>query len=990
MSAATVDRELEVPRDVRVIHALRGRLRVHLVTWTGKGQWRIESRLRAVAGVRSAEANPLTGNVLIQYDHAQIDEVGVLEALHTLCGQLPKIEAEAATSRPPAHTQAEGQTVRARIAVRGLDRSPHLAQHIVERLQRFPGVRARANPLTGRVLVEFAKHEADIDELIAEVADVELPELPDEDRPVDPLDPAPLIQSVTRTVGAALGFGLLAAQQLPGMPRPLVDPTIPAYISSVIGILRGFPFLRDGLRKMLGRNAADLALSVPNIATLALSNNASGLAVTGAESAMLLNEVRSRQAAWRHYEENLQNVAAATPGAVVRLESGETCPLDARIIEGFGTYTDRSARPAPVAPGQWVTAGSRLFGGPFVLEMQASKGFEPQERLAPLTPTLYDQYNRIVAPASLGYALATAVLTRSLSRTFMALLLVNPRVAVIGMEAANLDAATRVLRAGVIVAGTRPERTFRRPDAVLLDGPRLVSDRFEATSIVPLVKDVDTAELLALAGGVAAAAGSPWGGALRSAVGVEAVDEHFDGSAASARIRGVTYTLRPLDDFASVPEAAPLRQRGDYVLQLTSEREQHPLGLLALRPRLVSTLQDLIDVCRRQRVLLALLPGNDALTARAIAKRAGIAVLDSDDALGAIQSRQALGQYVAFVSDGAHAGKSFDACDLAIGLTDGRNPLAARADLLAPDLTAVAAIVEAGARRDAAVRDSVGFSAVANVGGAIWGFRGVPGIETASTIVYGAALAALADGWWRLRGGERPHRGMAQIVDPRPERWGDRTVESTLETLHTSEDGLATSQAAARRQQAPPMLQQRTLSSAIMEQLKSPLNVMLGAGAGISLLLGTPADVAIIGATVAANVFIGAWQERRASQVAQTLNQLGAAKARVLRDGRPVLLPAGDVVPGDVLLLGAGERITADARLIEAQGLEVDEAALTGESLPVLKAPDSPSNAARVVLDGSDITTGSGRAVAFAVGRDTRMGSIAAALAAATETEKES
>lgn len=991
MSAAVASSSTGEIKKFAILHALRGRVRVHLDDWGGKGQQRIEARLRAVPGVRSAQANPLTGNVLVQYDSAQIDEVGVLEAIRGLCADLAGIESASqaqAQARPSTHAERTGQTVRARIAVRGLDRDPHLAKRVVERLQHFPGVRARATPLTGRVLVEFTRHEVDIEDLIAEVADVELPAVPEEDHPRDPLDPAPLVQGTTRVVGAALGLGLLAVQQLPGVPRPLVNPAIPANISGVIGILRGFPFLREGVRRLVGRNAADVALSLPNIATLALSNSGLGLAVTAAESTILYGEVRGRRAAFRRYMEHLQHVEAATPGAVVRLESGESTPLDARVLEGFGNCADRAGRPCAVSPGETVGAGSRLFGGPFVLQMQANPGFEPRPRPAPLAPTLYDRYTQIVAPAALAYAALTAVLTRSLIRTFAALLLVNPRVAIIGAEAADLDASARVLRAGVIVVGTRPDRMLRRPDLVLLDGPRIIADRYEATSVIPLAPGVDTAEILSRAGAVAAANGSPWGGAFRTAAaGLEATDGHFDGARATARIGGVAYSLGPLEDWSSVPEAAPLRQRGESVLLLTGEHGERPLGLVALRPRLADDVRELVAICRRHRVLVALLPGNDALTARSVAARAGIPVLDDDDALAAIQSRQSHGQYVAFVSDGAHGAMAFDACDLAIGLTDGRDPIAARADLLAPDLTALAAIVEAGALRDLAVRDSVAFSTVANVGGAVWGIRGVPGIEQASHIVYGAALAALADGWWRLRGGEPSRSTLAHIVDPRPERWGQRTVESTLESLHTSADGLTTAEALQRRRAAPPAFRRRSLAAAFLDQLKSPLTAILGAGAAVSLVLGAPADVGIVALTLGANALVGAWQERRASQVTEALNRLGAAKARVLRDGRPALLPAPDVVAGDVLLLGSGERVTADARVIESQALEVDEAALTGESLPVSKEAEGAGAASRVVLDGSDVTAGSGKAVAVAVGRDTRMGAIAAALTAGEEKQ---
>jgi P-type E1-E2 ATPase len=103
--------------------------------------------------------------------------------------------------------------------------------------------------------------------------------------------------------------------------------------------------------------------------------------------------------------------------------------------------------------------------------------------------------------------------------------------------------------------------------------------------------------------------------------------------------------------------------------------------------------------------------------------------------------------------------------------------------------------------------------------------------------------------------------------------------------------------------------------------------------------------------------------------------------ARVLRDGREVVMEARELVPGDVIVLGSGERVPADARLIDAEALEVDEAALTGESFPVSKSVDNRSEAGRVVLEGSDVTTGTGRAIVVAVGTGTRLGALASVLA---------
>ncbi|WP_165423864.1 cation-translocating P-type ATPase [Ktedonosporobacter rubrisoli] len=375
-----------------------------------------------------------------------------------------------------------------------------------------------------------------------------------------------------------------------------------------------------------------------------------------------------------------------------------------------------------------------------------------------------------------------------------------------------------------------------------------------------------------------------------------------------------------------------------------------------------------------------MLSSGDQLTARAFAHRAHIDLLEQDNALHAIRARQKEGALVAFVSDHIGSSAAFSACDLAIGLTDDRFRIPARADLLAPDLPAITAIIEATARREATVRDSVGLSLVANILGLAWGIRGLPGIEAATRAVYITSLTAIADGWWRLRGGERKAATLPRLIDPRPERWGSRSIEQTLERLHTSEQGLSHQQASERQRQTSTSAGRNPLLSALLHQMRSPLTGILAAGAGLALLFGAAGDVVIISSTILVNVAVGIWQERKADRVAEALARLGNPRARIIRDKQEITLPTSELVCGDLLLLAAGDRVAADARLIEAHNLEVDEATLTGESFPVPKAPDAAQEANRIVLEGSDVTTGNGRAIVVAIGQQTRMGATRAAL----------
>ena len=968
----------------QVVHTVQGRLRVHLPAWTGRGRTEIERRSRRVPGVLRAEANAITRNLLIVYDPAATDEQTLLAVLGTAERDTETLPEEEPTPPPVLMEKQDGSRWRARIAVRGLDSDPRLARRVVERLRALFPVRVWSSPLTGRILVEYDEHQIDLHELLARVTEMELPDRPGEDRPTHPLDREPLLHSATRTIGAGVGLTWIVVRRLLGMTGSTGPARISATIAGIIGLLRSFPSIRNGARRALGADAADLLFSATGIFTMTMAGSPLGLAVTGFEGLILLREVLARRAAWRRYEERLGGAASAEPGAVIRLEPGERSPRAAEVVEGTGTAIGDDGLPVQIRPGSQISAGARLNGGPFVLMLRGGRHFLPQPRPAPLAPNLYSRYVWFTGLASLAYAALTAVLTRSFGRTFNALLLVNPRTAIIGMEAANLEAAARVLRGGVTVVGTRPDRIIRVPDVLFLDGPRVLTDGLEVASVLPRRErdgSLDAGELLAVAAGVAAAAGSPWGIVFARSGAAPAVEGNFNGLWAAATVEGVRYTLGPPEDPPTLSEAALLQHRGGYLLELFDLRAEQSLGYLALRPRLAPGVKTLVETCKRLGVRLELLPAGAPIAAQTVAQRAGVTLVDSADDATAIRERQQEGAFVAFVSDNAQAAPAFAACDLAIGLSPGSaGRFPARADLLAADLRAVAAILETGQCRDETVRDSVGFSAAANVFGAIWGFRGRPGVQRASLGVYVSALAALIVGWARLRGGARYGAGLAYLTDPRPERWGRRSIPSVLQALQTTNEGLTSQQAAARRQRRPRGVRRHELMSAFGQQLESPITAVLAGSGVLALVVGETLNASILAATIALNIAAGVWQERQIGRAAEELRRLNTATARVLRDGQPVVVPASEVVPGDVLVLAAGDRVAADARLLETASLEVDEAALTGESLPVVKAADAGADASCIVLEGSDVVVGTGQAVVVAVGTKTRMGATAAAL----------
>lgn len=175
----------------------------------------------------------------------------------------------------------------------------------------------------------------------------------------------------------------------------------------------------------------------------------------------------------------------------------------------------------------------------------------------------------------------------------------------------------------------------------------------------------------------------------------------------------------------------------------------------------------------------------------------------------------------------------------------------------------------------------------------------------------------------------------------------------------------------------------RALWAVFLGQFASPLIYLLFAAAGVALALGHRNDAIVIFAVVLLNALVGAFQEGRAERSLEALRKLTQHAARVVRGGQEVLVEARDVVPGDVLLIEAGDAIAADARLLDGAALQLAEAALTGESVPVGKhhevLPESTQLADRqnMVYAGTHVTAGRARAVVVATGLATEVGRIA-------------
>jgi len=220
-------------------------------------------------------------------------------------------------------------------------------------------------------------------------------------------------------------------------------------------------------------------------------------------------------------------------------------------------------------------------------------------------------------------------------------------------------------------------------------------------------------------------------------------------------------------------------------------------------------------------------------------------------------------------------------------------------------------------------------------------------------------------------------------------------ADDVLKTLKASPNGLSGEEAARRLQEYGPneLVAEKRISplEILVSQFKDILIVILMIATAISALIGEIIDAIVILVIIVACAVLGFVQEYRAERALEALKKMLAPTITALRDGKDVEIQSKDIVPGDIILLEAGDKLPADARLIDITNLQVDEAPLTGESIPVVKTldplPESTYVADRknLVFSGTTITYGKGKAAVTSTGMNTEFGKIAKEVSAVEE-----
>jgi len=231
-------------------------------------------------------------------------------------------------------------------------------------------------------------------------------------------------------------------------------------------------------------------------------------------------------------------------------------------------------------------------------------------------------------------------------------------------------------------------------------------------------------------------------------------------------------------------------------------------------------------------------------------------------------------------------------------------------------------------------------------------------------------------------------------------------AEEVLKQVDSSENGLTEAESQKRLEENGKNRLEAAKGKSIfrrfMEQLADPMIIILLAAAAVSGVLaamepeGEFVDVIIILAVVIINAVLGVYQESKAEKAIEALQEMSAATSKVVRDGKVQIIHSEDLVVGDIILLEAGDAVPADARILESASLKIEEAALTGESVPVTKfidiihlsegQKDVPlGDRKNMMYMGSTVVYGRGKAVITETGMNTEMGKIADALTQAEE-----
>lgn len=413
------------------------------------------------------------------------------------------------------------------------------------------------------------------------------------------------------------------------------------------------------------------------------------------------------------------------------------------------------------------------------------------------------------------------------------------------------------------------------------------------------------------------------------------------------------------------------RLRTGPTLALVHKRQI--VALLRTRHTLHPEAENLVNAIRRTGLYFILATEDTSLTQNFDSDRR---IQKGDALLERIRHEQRDNHGVCMLGFGpAHA---LHAADVSMGLTrPGQRPPWS-ADLLASHkLEDATFLIEAIAEARHIAEQSV---ILATAGAAIGAFHSIGGLK--KTPINRVMFAVNSASVLALVNGVRGAAALDRRIKPAPRNgipWHSWTTEKVLQHLESAPEGLSTQQASERMEPAGKSTSAPlALAQAVVKELSNPLTPVLLAGSAVSAIVGSLIDAGIVASVIGINGLIGGLERHKAEQVISVLAKRELNCVDTFRDGTLVNLESTQLVPGDVITLEAGDVVPADCRILESDMLEVDESALSGESLPVEKNASltfaiEVAERTSMLYEGTSIAAGDVRAVVVATGEDTEM-----------------
>ena len=590
-------------------------------------------------------------------------------------------------------------------------------------------------------------------------------------------------------------------------------------------------------------------------------------------------------------------------------------------------------------------------------ETSRADPLEPMTRPAPLTDGPIERYAQRMSTVTLLAAGALLPLSGGRRKAARMLAVGSPRAAGLGREAYAGQLGRVLARRGVVARDPAALRRLDRIATVVVDAPVLTTGRSIVSEVVPIRGSADEARERAA---WLLSAGAPSRGPGRAR-------HSREGWALNPPSR----LGKPIPDAVAASISGSGSGQGD-MLALTNRGT--PVALLRVEPELDPLGAALLAAARKVgRVLIA--GGTPALLQRMHADGTVAGGSRLASSVRALQRAEGGVALVATRNDIALA-----AADIGIGIAtsaERRPPWGAHV-LCGPGLESAWLVLEAAtlARRVSARSSRVAL--LGSIAGALLGAFDARPLAGQRAVTAGgvAALASVAQGVWSARDLDRRPLPVPENLVP----WHALPVDEVLRLLDAAPEGLTVEQ--VRKRSGPPDDRadgQRGLLASAVAELNTPLTAPLAAGAGISAASGSTTDAVLVFSVILANALLSAAQGVTARRTLRRLLTAGAVQVRVQRAEATQVIPAGELVPGDVVSFETGDAVPADCRVVSCAGLEIDESTLTGESTPVAKG--AAASLALAVADrtsmlyaGTTVAAGTATAVVVATGRSTEAG----------------